>query len=54
MATQEFKCPACGTTTEYEYSDGGSYSSMFNEGETVTVCCRNPECRKPVGTVREY
>ena len=54
MTSQEFKCPHCGTVREYEYSDGGSYSSLFNERETVTIYCRNPECRKPIGTVDEY
>lgn len=54
MATTTYTCPKCGTVTEYEYDDGNSYSSMFNEGEWVSVYCRNRECDQKLDCVREY
>ena len=55
MTTESFTCPHCGTVTEYSYCGIGSYDQLFADSpETVTVTCRQKDCRKPVGTVREY
>jgi len=52
MAERTYTCPKCGTVTEHEYEDGSSYSSMFNDGDWVTVTCR--KCNHELDRIKEY